>query len=318
MDIFGLIMGLLIVGFVIVTLMSSIVFTDENHYSFITMFGKYNTTLPAGLAFKIPFVTSVDKRAFLGLASEEVELKLKTKDQVTFNLKLNVQYQISENKAEAYKAMYNISNYLNEMSNVATNASISIANSIMIEDVYDKKEQILDTVKVELDEFFVDYGITIKRVLSDEPRLPKELEDQANEVMKAKRKKEASAFNAEAIRIEKVGAAEADGASVKIRMENLGQARKEFAERTSEAVAALMQTGCSSADALNFLNNVAEQDAVVTASRNGATMIFRSGDSKTSSSDALLAELITKRNAESNEDLNEREREKENTVHSDE
>lgn len=299
MDIFGLVFGGLVVGFIIITLISSIVFTDENHYSFITMFGKYNTTLPAGLAFKIPFVTAVDKTAFLGLASEEVQLKLKTKDQVTFNLKLNVQYQISHNKEEAYKAMYNISNYLDEMSNVATNASISIANSIMIEDVYDKKEQILDTVKQELTEFFDDYGITITRVLSDEPRLPKELEDQANEVMKAKRKKEASTFNADAIRIEKVGAAEADGESVKIRMENLGQARKDFADKTAEAVEALMATGCSSSDALNFLHGVAEQDAIVTASRNGATMIFRSGDSNNiSSSDALLADMLKKEKTE--------------------
>lgn len=278
---------------------TSIVFTKENYYSFITVFGKYHTTLSSGLGFKIPFISSVDKTAYLGLSSHRIDMKLKTSDQVTFELTLNTQYVISDDVNEAYKAMYNIGNYLAEMSNIATNSAISLANHIEIEDVFNKKEEILDGVHRDLEKFFKDYGITIKQVLSDEPRLPKDLEDQANDVMKAKRQKEAAVFKADAIKTEKVGAATADGESVKIRMNKLGESRKEYATKTAESVDILVKAGCSPQEALTFLNQIGEQDAIVSASRNGSTIIFGNGSKGNDSTDVLLAHMIDQNRKES-------------------
>lgn len=279
----------------LLTVATSVVITPENHYSFITLFGKYQKTVAGGLAFKIPFVTSVDKRVFLGLSSEKVSLSLKTKDQVTFKLNLNVQHVISSDAMEAFKAVYNIENYLEEISNIATNTAIPLANGIEIESVFNEKEKITEEVLKDLNEFFSEYGITIKRVLSDEPKLPKELEDQANDVMKAKRDQESATYIAEKVRIEKVGVAEADGESVKIRMEKLGESREGYAEKTANSVRHLIDVGCSADAALLFLNQIGEQDAIVSSSRNGSSVIFHTSNngSNNSSSDAILAKMLT-------------------------
>lgn len=273
-----------------VTLFSMIVFTPENHYSFITVFGKYQKTVAGGLTFKMPFVSSVDKRAYLGLQSQKIALNLKTKDQVTFNLDLNVQYRISDNVDEAFKAMYQIGNFIEEMKSNTTDVAIPVANKIDIEEVYNQKDNILDAVKERLEEFFADYGITIVKVLSDEPQLPRELEEQANAVMVAKRSKEAAIHEAETIKTKKVGEATADGDSVKIRMNKQGEAREEYAEKTALGVQKLVAQGCSPNAALEFLNQIGEQDAIVSAARNGAATIFHTTKQSTgTSADVLLA-----------------------------
>ncbi len=277
----------------------SAVLTPENHYSFITFFGKYHHTARSGLSFRVPFVTKVDRVVFLGLDSLAVPLVLKTLDQVTFRLTLKVQYVISNNVSEAFKAMYNITDYVEEMRNVTTNTAIPLANAIELEDVYNQKETITQQVEEDLRSFFSQYGITIKAVLSDEPILPKEIEDQANEVMKAKRQKESAQYLADSLKIEKVGAAEADGESVKIRMEKLGESRQAYATNAALSVKTLVDVGCSPDSALKFLNQIGEQDAIVSSSRNGSTMIFHTTDSQFSgSADALLAQSLIKENAD--------------------
>ena len=290
----SLIIMSIITVFAIITFFASLVFTPEKNYSFITIFGKYHKTVGSGLAFKIPYFASVDKRVYYGLTSNAVNLNLKTKDEVTFKLKVNVQYQISSTMENAYKAVYDINNYLTEMESNAVDVAIPIANNIDIVDVYAKKELILEAIEERLKVFFADYGITIIKVLSDEPKLPEELERQANNIMIAKREKEAAQDKADSIRIIRVGEAKADGESVKIRMQKQGEAREEYAKRTASAISELVNVNCSSDAALGFLNQIGEQDAIVTSSRNGATMIFHTSDKGSqNSSDAILAQLIS-------------------------
>lgn len=270
----GVILGSL---FVLAALISMIVITPEKHFSFITLFGKYQKTLNAGFGLKIPFFTSVDERVYIGIEELPVELSLKTQDQVTFSIILKILFQVSDNPDEAYKAVYNLASFKDQLRSISTDAVIPVANGIELEDVYNAKEKITDTAEEALKDFFVEYGITIDRVISDEPRLPVELEEQANAVNVAKREQEAAEYEAKTIKVKKVGEAEADGESVKIRMEKLGEARTEYANATSEAVRALTESGVSPDKAIDFLSNVGDQDALVTASRNGNTIVVSQG-----------------------------------------
>lgn len=266
--------------------------TPENHYSFITMFGKYQKTLKSGLGFKIPFITRVDARVFLGLQNQVVNLSLKTKDQVTFDIDLNIQYAISKNPMEAYKSIYNIEDLPATLRQVTTNSSIPVANKIELEDVYNAKEEITKVAEEALVAFFEDdYGVSIKDVLSDEPRLPVEVEQQANAVIAAKRGSDAAQYKANAIKIEKIGEAEADGESVKIRSNKLGEAREEYAEKSANAVRLLCATGASPEAALAFLAQIGDNDAIVTASRNEANTVIISQTNKLSA-DSNTSDIV--------------------------
>ncbi len=255
------------------------------------LLGKYWRTASPGLSFLIPFISWVDRTSDTNIKQLEVPLRLKTKDQVTFSISLKVFYSVLEDVKQAYKSEYNLNSFEDQMLSVATDSAIPVANSVELENVFNSKEDILEKAEQALTHYFRDYGIAIDKVLSDEPQLPLEVENSANEVIAAQRLNDAARFKAEAIKTEKVGEATADGESVKIRMEEVGKARKEYAETTAEAVGILKGVGISSETALNFLTRVGDQDALVTASRNSETAILSLAQ-PTSSQNELLP-LIT-------------------------
>lgn len=255
-------------------LFDAVVITKQKTLKHISFLGKYWRTALPGLSFKVPLLSKVDYEISTAVSEQTVELRLKTQDQVTFGLNLNVIYQISDNPESAYRASYDLDDYEDQIRSFTTDSSIPIANGIPLEDVFDKKESITDKAKEALEAFFSEYGIEIKRVLSDEPALPPEVEDSANEVISAKRLNDAAKYKAEAIRTEKVGEATADGESVKIRMDEIGKARKAYATETAAAVEILAEKGINPEAAMGFLARVGDQDALVTASRNSNSTIL--------------------------------------------
>jgi len=80
-------------------------------------------------------------------------------------------------------------------------------------------------------------------------------------------------------------------------MEEVGKARKEYAETTSEAINILREAGVDPHTALNFLTRVGDQDALVTASRNSETAILSLAP-PTATRNELLP-LLTAMNAKS-------------------
>jgi len=259
---------------IMVVVLLSVVITKQKQLKHILLLGKYWRTAAPGLSFKIPFASWVDRISSTNIQQLEVPLRLKTKDQVTFSISLNVFFKVVEDTKEAYKSEYNLNDFRQQMLSVATDSAIPVANSVELEYVFDSKEAILEAAEKALTVYFKEYGIEIEKVLSDEPQLPPEVERSANEVIAAQRLNDAAKYKAEAIRTEKVGEATADGESVKIRMEEVGKARKEYAETTSAAIGVLQESGVDPHAALNFLTRVGDQDALVTASRNSDTAIL--------------------------------------------
>lgn len=258
----------------IILIQQSLVITNQKTLKHISFLGKYRRTAEPGLSFKIPFLSRVDFTIDTSVLEQKVNLRLKTKDQVTFEINLHVIYKVSDDIALAYKAAYDIEDFRQQIVSIATDSSIPVANSISLEDVFDKKELITDGAKNALKEFLGKYGIEIIQVLSDEPALPREVEESANAVISSKRLNDAAKYKAEAVKTEKVGEARADGESVKIRMEEIGKARKTYAAVTGEAISILAESGVSVEAAMNFLARVGEQDALVSASRHANSTIL--------------------------------------------
>jgi len=258
----------------------AIVIVKPKQYHFVLFLGKYWKTATPGFNLIIPYLSWVDKKASTALHETPVDLSLKTSNHVTFGLILKVQHQVSSDVKLAYKALYNLENYQSQLKSFATDAAIPVANGIELEDVYNKKEQIADKAKERLRDFFHDFGVEIVDVLSDEPRLPKSVEVQANKVMEMQREKQAAAYEAEAIREREVGKAKADGESVKIRMEKMGEARRVYAESAAEAVKVLTNAGTSADEALRFMTAIADNDALVSAARHGSTVVMATGQSQ--------------------------------------
>ena len=275
------------------TIANSFVITPQNHYKFIVFLGKYSKTARSGFSFKIPFLTWVDKKVYTGIVTKRVSLSLKTKDQLTFNIDFDIQYKISDNISLAYKSVYEIDDIGSIMTGISKKAAIESADSILLENVFQSTSTITDNISSDLKNFFEEeFGINIVNVLPHEPELPKEVEDQYNRILIAKRDKEAASNEAEAIKIRKIGEATADGESAKIRMEKLGESRTEYAGKAREAIEILVKSGLTPSQASNFLNNITDNDAILTASRNGGTVIFsQQGSSQNNGMDNVLCAI---------------------------
>ena len=283
----------IIIGLLIGTsIYKSFVMTAEKELKHIVLLGKYWKTATPGITLILPFVSWVDKKSETNIKEQTVPLRLKTQDQVTFGLSIKVFYKIAENVSTAYKSAYNLDDYQNQLISVVTDSAIPTANNISLEDVFNSKEEILQKIKKYLTNYFTDYGIEIEKVLSEEPELPSEVEDSANAVVAARRLNDAAQYRADAIKTEKVGEATADGESVRIRMEEVGKARKQYAITTAEAVQILTKTGVKETEALDFLTRVGDQDAIVTASRNSETAIISIGGGSQRDRVSEIAPLI--------------------------
>lgn len=159
---------------ILIVIVNSIVITSQNHYKFIVFLGKYSKTAKSGLSFKIPFLSWVDKNIYTGISTKSVSLSLKTKDQLTFNIKFDIQYKISDDIKLAYKSVYEIGDFTSIMTGISKKAAIESADSILLENIFQSTSTITDNVKKELIDFFEEkFGLQIVNVLPHEPELPK-------------------------------------------------------------------------------------------------------------------------------------------------
>ena len=289
---------LLLALFALSLVLGTVVITGQNKLKHISLLGKFWFTAKPGISFKIPLISAVDHNVITAVREQTVELRLKTKDQVTFGLNIRVIYNISKDPDEAYKASYELEKYKNQIRSFSIDSAIPVANNLLLEEIYNSKDKITSAAKMSLVKYFSAYGINIRDVLSDEPSLPAGVEESANAVIEAKRKEEAAKFNAKAIKIEKVGGAEADGESIRIRMEKIGKARESYAQTAGSAVASLVEHGVTPSEALDFLNTVGEHDMFVTAARSANTVLLSPSKGNDTDSVTKLAALMSQLTAD--------------------
>ena len=79
-----------------VAITQSVVITSQNSLKHITLLGKYWKTAEPGLSFKIPFFSGVDQTVSTKRNEHEIELSLKTSDEVTFQVIINVISRITK------------------------------------------------------------------------------------------------------------------------------------------------------------------------------------------------------------------------------
>lgn len=275
---------IVVLGGLLITFLSTVI-TEEKHYKFIVFFGKYYKTVESGLSFKFPIIMWVDtnKTIYLGRQTEKCKLTVKTQDGATITIGTNVTYKISEEKDKAYRAVYDLEDYKSLMHVYVDDVAISKLNKMTLEDVFDKKEEIQSLIEEKLNQELTEFGITVEGVFLEDPTLPNDLVESYNRKVKAARDLLAADDEANAIKKLAVGKANADGESIKIRMTKMAEARDEFAGKSAESIKTLVASGATVEQAMDFLKSVGDNDALVTASRNSATIVMATNGNGTPS-----------------------------------
>jgi regulator of protease activity HflC (stomatin/prohibitin superfamily) len=184
-----------------------------------------------GLNFKIPFTDRVVHRINMRIQEIQVQVETKTEDNVFVRLAVAVQYQVHD----PYNAFYKLSNPRGQITSYVFDAVRAKVPLMKLDLVFEAKDEIADTVREQLAGTMDDFGYTIIKALVVDIDPDQEVKDSMNRINAAERLKVAAKMEAEADKIRKVTAAEAEAESKHLQGIGVARQRKAIADGLSES-----------------------------------------------------------------------------------
>ena len=213
----------------------------------IERFGKYHSIRNAGLQFKIPFVDRIAARLSLRIQQLDVEVETKTNDDVFVHIKISVQYQILQNKV--YDAFYRLQNPHEQLTAYIFDLVRAEIPKMILDDVFEKKDDIAFAVKRDLKEAMLDYGYDIVKALVTDIDPDSSVKEAMNRINAAEREKVAAQHEGDAQRILIVERAKAEAESKRLQGKGIADQRREIAKGLEESVDTLNKAGINPQEA---------------------------------------------------------------------
>ena len=235
---FGLVALIIFTGFFVVKQQSAAI---------VERFGKFLTIRQSGLHFKIPLIDRIAGRISLRILQLDVIVETKTKDDVFVKLKVSVQYKIIQEKV--YEAFYKLDYPQDQITSYVFDVVRAVVPKMKLDDVFEKKNEIADAVKGELNDAMINYGYDIIKALVTDIDPDAEVKAAMNKINAAERKKVAAQYEGDAERILIVEKAKAEAQSKRLQGQGIADQRREIARGLEESVDVLNNVGINSQEA---------------------------------------------------------------------
>ena len=237
-----------VIIFVIVLLLISGIFVVKQQTSAIVeRFGKFIAIRKPGLHFKIPLIDKISGRVSLRILQLDVIVETKTKDDVFVKLKVSVQYKILPNNV--YDAFYKLDFPQDQITSYVFDVVRAVVPKMRLDDVFEKKDEIANAVKGELNDAMVNYGYDIIKALVTDIDPDGEVKTAMNRINAAERQKIAAQYEGDAARILIVEKAKAEAESKRLQGQGIADQRREIARGLEESVDVLNNVGINSQEA---------------------------------------------------------------------
>lgn len=200
----------------------------------IERFGKFNKVSRAGLNIKIPLIDQIAGRISLRVQQLDVRVETKTKDNVFVFVVVSVQYYVLPDKV--VDAFYRLQNPTEQITAFVFDTVRARVPTMILDDLFEKKDEIAVAVKNELDQVMDDFGYGIIKALVTDIDPDAKVKTSMNEINAAQRMREAAVQQAEADKIRVVKAAEAESESKALQGQGIANQRKAIIEGLKESV----------------------------------------------------------------------------------
>ena len=197
----------------LVLAVTSLFKVDQQSTAIIERFGKFLRTAAPGLHFRIPLIDKIRGCVNLRLLQLDVKVETKTKDNVFVDIVVSIQYRILANKI--FEAFYVLEDPDTQIKSFVFDVVRARIPKINLDDVFEKKDEIADSVKNELSEMMGEFGFEIVKALVTDISPDAKVKSAMNEINEAQRLRIAANERGEAEKILKVKQGEAE-AEVKI------------------------------------------------------------------------------------------------------
>ena len=213
----------------------------------IERFGKFVSTRHSGLQLKIPVIDRVAGRLSLRIQQLDVVIETKTKDDVFVKLKVSVQYKVIKDKV--YDAFYKLDFPEDQITSYVFDVVRAEVPKMILDDVFEKKDDIAIAVKAELNDAMLDYGFDIIKTLVTDIDPDQQVKESMNRINASEREKMAAQFEGDAQRILIVERAKAEAESKRLQGQGIADQRREIARGLEDSVKVLNNVDINSQEA---------------------------------------------------------------------
>src|SRR5690606_33614747 len=192
-----LIILVVIAFFAVVALARTVRIIPQARAGIVERFGKYRTTLDAGLNIVVPFVDKV--RYVIDLREQVVSFPPQpviTEDNLVVSIDTVIYFQVTD----PVRATYEIANYIQAIEQLTMTTLRNIVGGMDLERTLTSREEINRGLRSVLDEATGKWGVRVSRVELKGIDPPPSIQDSMEKQMRADRDKRAAVLNAEGVR----------------------------------------------------------------------------------------------------------------------
>jgi regulator of protease activity HflC (stomatin/prohibitin superfamily) len=245
--------GAFIVFAILILLPMSLFTVEQQKIGIVERFGKFVRLAKPGLHVKIPFIDRVVSRISLRVLQLNIQAETKTEDNVFVQIIVAVQYYVIPDKV--YDAYYKLDNAERQINSYVFDVVRAKVPKIKLDDLFEKKDDIAQAVKMELNETMKSFGFEILNTLVTDIEPNAKVKESMNEINAAQRLRVAASEKGEADRILKVKSAEADAQSKALQGKGIADQRKAIIDGLKESVEHFKDgvSGATTQDVMNLV-----------------------------------------------------------------
>ena len=269
--------AIILIIFLVFLFILSVVIIPQQTMGVVERLGKFNRVLGPGLNFKIPLIERVAGKESVRIRQLDVPVETKTQDNVFVNLGVSIQFLAINEKI--FDAFYKLTDVNQQITSYVYDVVRAEVPKKKLDDVFESKDEIAQTIKAELSESMDDFGYSIVNSLITDIDPAPNVKDAMNQINATARLRVAAQNEAEADKIRQVKNAEAEAESKKLQGEGVAQQRAAIIEGFRASIDDLKKVTGSDVktqDVMNMVMMVQYFDAlrdIGTTGQNNAVLI---------------------------------------------
>jgi regulator of protease activity HflC (stomatin/prohibitin superfamily) len=251
----------------------------------VERFGKFVSIRHSGLQIKIPVIDRVAGRLSLRIQQLDVVVETKTKDDVFVKIKVSVQYKVIKDKV--YDAFYKLDYPQDQITSYVFDVVRAEVPKMILDDVFEKKDDIAVAVKGELNDAMQNYGFDIIKTLVTDIDPDAQVKESMNRINASEREKVAAQFEGDAQRILIVERAKAEAESKRLQGQGIADQRREIARGLEDSVKVLNGVDINSQEASALIVVTQHYDTLQSVGSESNSNLILMPNSPQSGSDML-------------------------------
>lgn len=203
---------------ILLFLKTSFFIVKQKQAAVVETLGKFDKISEAGLNIKWPYpISKVVDKVNLQIMQLSPDVVVKSSDNAFLTIPVKVQLKIIDKKMK--EAFYELDDPTKQIQSYVVNQIRSMSSQLTMDELFSGNNSFDAEVKTNLNATFYTYGYEIIDLLIDDPQPSAELKSAFDKVLAAKREKDASQNQADALKIKMIGEAVAEKESLLLKGE---------------------------------------------------------------------------------------------------